>query len=600
MLYLATQLAGQALALHNPLTRLRSLGSGDQLGYLAIASNAAGGDFSLAEPFTQTGVNHYPHLYYMLIGAISGFTSVDVSIVWNVVGLSLQAGAVLIMALVMSSLSRRWWMGIFAPAVFVTGTFAVYMSGDWFTLLQHHSVLWGPFAALFSKNGEGAGLSLGVISVSLLFWAWGAPRGPKTRIGITLAASAIAGMLSSFQTYSFIVLIYALAYCVAAIAIGRSTRRGLWLSASLVLVGIVFAVGPIVAEAAGQLPTLIFGLAAAIPGLLLAVVQSRGLVAAAALAAASTALPQVVYTYSGVASGDPFLTYRVASNVGLGIVDWRSLIAALPVLVPLIGAGVIAAMRGNAALASTAIGAAVSLTLLAVNDVWGANAEPYRFWINGFLLGGVIAALAWSRLLRAEPVASTSVADATSTRVSASRGRSRSQRTSIAATSLLISTAVLWSVALPDWIAYSLSEEAQASFSLRTDRERAIGSLASSTTEDGGLITTDVCGNPLTLKVTSGAAVAHYALGMAWPIEKEAIDDLNDARHLHTLDFPAMERADIRWVLTDSLCSYDLGSQYPEELELVDERPYTLASDEAIYPGGPRSGSVRLWRVAIP
>ncbi|MFE5409108.1 hypothetical protein [Microbacterium sp. NPDC056569] len=592
VVFVVTQLAGQLIAVHNPLTRMRTFLWHDQLGYLAIAANVRDGDLSSPEPLTETGISHYPRLYYSLVGAVSRLTGLDVYMTWNIMGILFQVTAVIVLACVMITLSRRWWLGLLSPLLFLTGVFAYLQTGGWYIVLQAHAVLWGPYGALFSKNGESAGLSVGIIAVSLLMWTWCRPRTRVVRWSVTIIVGAAIGMLSAFQTYSFLITAFVVVFGTSATAIARSRRVYVHLAVSGALLVATALAGPFVAAQAGQLPTLVFGLLPAVPGLVLAAIQTRGLVVAAGVAALATALPQVLFTVTGVLDGDPFLLYRVASNHALGVVSWQALVGALPVLVPLLGVGAIGVMRREAALIGPALGSAVAFVFLAVNDLWGANAEPYRFWINGLTLGGVIAALCWSWAVRREDTPSPDAPPAEKRYVGGSRATHR------VALAVLSATTVLYLLAFPDWISYITDDTAQASWSSRTEREQATSALASqaASTEDS-LILPDLCVDPRTTKVSSGAPMAYYHLGMAWPAEKQAIDASHEGRATGSLDFDAMADADIGWIMTDSTCSYDWGAEYSDQLDLVAEREYTLTPEEARLLGRPASGAIRLWRV---
>ncbi len=201
----ATQQAGQLKAGRNPLLNLRTEFWHDQLGYLAISANVANGHFDLTEPVTMTGVNHYPRLYYSIVGVVAHAFGLPTVMSWNLVSLVLQFLAAFTVGLVAARLSGRWWVGLLAPVPFLTGVFA-YASqpGRWYTLLEAHAVLWGPFGVLFSNNAETAGLSVGIIVLGALVWAWSSEIPRAARVVITIAAAAAVGALSSFQTYSFL------------------------------------------------------------------------------------------------------------------------------------------------------------------------------------------------------------------------------------------------------------------------------------------------------------------------------------------------------------------------------------------------------------
>ncbi|MGP6176485.1 hypothetical protein ACTU6U_04185 [Microbacterium sp. A196] len=576
---------------HNPLTQLRTNFWYDQLGYLAISADVANGHFDSTEPVTMTGVSHYPRFYYSIVGVVARTLGLPTVTAWNLTSFVLQVIAVAAIGLVAASLSRRWWVSLLAPLPFFTGTFAYLQNPDsWYTSLQAHAVLWGPYGVLFSNNAETAGLCVGLIAASGLVWAWSGQRHSRTRVIVTIVAAAMVGVLSSFQTYSFLMFTYLLVYgaAVAAIVFVRARRTPILIMSGFLLV-LVFALGPLLADRIGQLPTLMFGLVPAFPGLVYAIVRTRGLVAGAGMAAALAAAPQIVFTLGGVVSGDPFLSYRVASNHQLGIVSWQALTSAVPVLLPLILVLVLAVRARDqmtVALASTTL---FVLPFLAINDIWGANAEPYRFWIEGLLIGGVTVLFGLARL------STFFVRDAADT---SRRTKMVSRRPAFLAVSVV--AIIAWGASVPDWVNSVRDGTMQASWNPSTERETAIATMANEASLDpvAGLIVTERCVDNRTAKVTSGSPFAYYHLGMAWPAEKNAIDDIIAARDQGDLDLDAMEKSNTRFVLTDSNCATDWKNRYDDRLVRVASTEYELAPDEAILDGEQRDGRITLWEIS--
>lgn len=599
----ALQQFGQLRAGINPLTHLRTEFWHDQLGYLSIAADVAHGHFDNTEPVTMTGISYYPRFYYSSVGFLARITGLPTVVSWNLTSFALQFLAVLCIALVAAGLSRRWWVAFAAGLPFFTGTFAYVIAGRegaWYTLLEAHAVMWGPYGVLFSNNAETAGLCVGLMALSGLVWVW-RPGGPtRARVVVTVLASAAIGMLSSFQTYSFLAFAYVGAFSAAIAAMLAVRRRVLLIAATLALIVVVFAVGPLLADRVGQLPTLMFGMVPALPGLVVAIIRSRGLVALAGVVAVGAALPQVLYTMIGALSGDPFLTYRVASNSHLGIVSWQALVGACVVIVGLVGVLIVSAMardRFAAVISSTAL---IVLPFLAVNDVWGANAEPYRFWIEGILLGGVAVVVGVARLAHVlRPVRSTVAENAGRRASRAQRADARNVPATIALGATVVVTAALWGAALPDWHNSLNDQEMQAAWNPYTERENAASDLAreGSQTSATGLVTTERCIDNRTVKANSGAPIANYHLGMAWPDHRDAIDAIIQARDAEALDFDAMRESNTVWVLTDSSCDSEWSTRYADRLERVDARDYRIEPGESIDAGVSQDGTITLWRV---
>lgn len=80
------------------MSSFRGLGKGDQLSYFAIVMNVAAGRSPDTEPFTETGVSHYPRAYYVILGTIARWTGARPEFVWWSVGTVLQMALVFVIA----------------------------------------------------------------------------------------------------------------------------------------------------------------------------------------------------------------------------------------------------------------------------------------------------------------------------------------------------------------------------------------------------------------------------------------------------------------------------------------------------------------------
>ena len=72
----------------------RAYFSHDQLSYASIATNVSQGNFAAVKPLTETGVSHYPSLWYYLIGIVSSVTHLPVWVSWTILGLMILSAAV--------------------------------------------------------------------------------------------------------------------------------------------------------------------------------------------------------------------------------------------------------------------------------------------------------------------------------------------------------------------------------------------------------------------------------------------------------------------------------------------------------------------------
>lgn len=575
------QMGGLIAATGGTLLGMRRLFDHDQLGYMSIVANVANGDLADVEPDTLTGVNHYPRLYYSAVGLLARLLGLHPVAAWNLSGALVQVVLVATLAVGAAVLSRRWWAALLAPAPFVLGTLAWTQGGDsWLWPLESHAVLWGPFGVVFSLNGETAGLCLGTAALLAAAVVWLRPTSSRTRTITSLAAAAVVGLTANFQTYSFLTLVYVAVYCLAMVGLVR--RRSILAAAVTAgLVVALFVAGPTAAAVLGQLPTLVAGLLPALPGLLALAAGHRWRVLAVLAVAAAAAAPQLIWTASGIVGGDPFLSYRVGSNRDLGVRSWSTLVASLPLGLFVLALGWVAVRRRDTTSGGIVLGLGTVALLLSMNDAWGANAEPYRFWIDVVFVGSAASLVLATHLLRPPDGLERPTSEHTSRRARRARGAGVVAPIAI----VVLATASLL-VALPDFQRFRSSPDTAELWDPTDPRDVAVADAARSTEElGGGLVAPGPCIDARTMKVDSAAPVAYYHLGMAWPREYEAVDDVMQAWLGGTFDVAAAERADVRWLVTDSACGDGWSSTYASVL-----------AQETVLPYGD-GASITLWRL---
>lgn len=592
LLALLSAVVGVVL-LHLPLfahgivpARLPALYSNDQLGYLSIVTDVAHGYGSSAEPVTLTGVNDYPSGYYTLVGTVARVTGITPVAAWNLTSLVLQVAAATSLGITMTRLSRRTWVAVLGPLALFTGTFSwILAGGDWKTPINVQGDLWGPFGVLFPSNGETAGLSVGMIALSILATVWARPSTRRSRLVATSIAFALLGSTANFQTYSFLVGVYVVAGLGAAyILAARRSRRGL--VCTITGLAAVFVLGPWVASTAGSLPALLVGLLPVLPAAVILLRRTGPIVLLPPVLAAMLASPMIVGTLVASTSGDAFMTYRTSSNVGLGVVHWTTLWTSLPALAVCTLVAVLGRRVRHPALLAVGVGLPVTWVLISINDVWGANAEPYRFWIDGYLYlcVGIVLALtaAWGGRRGARR---RSAAVPVPEEISSEPGRGR--------TLLLWTTAVvlaLWGLALPDVVRWAGTPAVRDTWDPGTPRSLATAAILDRVSPADGLVVTAPCLDPRTAKIVSGAPIAYYYLGMAWPERRDAVQVVMDDRTAGTLDLEHLRTADVRWVLTDSAC--DQAWDGRDGLETERSVAYTQSPEVDGVPG-----ELTLWRV---
>lgn len=596
----------------------------DQYSYLAIAVNVQHGNIAAVEPFTETGTNHYPRLYYVFLGLLSRLFNTDIIATWQITGLAFQFVMVAAISWLLIRLTGLPALGVLGFVPSIIGTFAVAASGDWHHSLDNHAVLWGAFGVLFTLNGESAALSVAVTAICLLIAVTfpmahgGAPCSAKARAVTVIAVAAVVGTLANVQTYSFLTAVYLLVYATAVY--GLLTYGRTWLvAASLGLLAAVLLGGTALAAITGPLMTLMAGLAPALPGFFLVLLRYKSTVISACVALVLAASPTVVGTLLGLVQKDDFLSYREVSSNGLGVPLWIGVLGALVPLLMLVlifWAGVV---HRNKAWIALAVGAAVAWPLVASNDLWGANQEPYRFWIDSFTLVTAaavpvfcqVAVRSWRRWhhgnnpeavevgsLRDSPGnrKHSLVAEARSLR--APSGGSRKNASIVVAACVTVVAAV--AVSLGDYSKFSeyVHDNGTASFS--DPQALAIKSVALPLTQPGSdlrvpvdetgqaseLVMFDPCISPFRAKALTGLPTVFYNLGLAWPRDESQIRDILMQRSQGSFSQEAAKEADIHYVLTDTGCPKGWQDQ-------ID----AARISEVTYDNGGRSASLTLWKL---
>lgn len=576
----------------------------DQYSYLAIAVNVSNGNLDNVEPFTETGASHYPRLYYVLLGLIARVFDADIIATWQIVGLVLQLGMVMTMSWLLIMLTNRPVLGIFGFVPCLVGVLAVPVSGDWLHPLDNHGVLWGPFATMFTLNGEAAGMATAIVAACLLigftFPRCGRSTGRYTRAGIVIGACVAVGVLANVQTYSFLTAVYFLSYVAAAFGLTKfGNRNHAFISVALLLA--VLLGGTSISGALGPLAALVAGLAGALPGVLLVLRRYPAVVGASAAGMAIAAAPTILGTLSGMAQQDDFLEYRALSSDNLGVPFPLGLVAAaVPALFlgKIFRAGI---KHDNKAWLSLSIGIAVAWPLVATNDLWGANQEPYRFWIDSFILATAVSFPVLAQVLvsaansaRPQRFAEASIpARHDGVQLEASDDPPKMRPHPLSARSRLLAKVggtVLWSVvafSFLDYVGFAVFVHKQGTATFDDPQARAILKTAESLPGGAaGLVLSDPCIDPFRLKTLSGAPTAYYNLGLAWPANEPAFRALLKERDSGLLDQRLAERAGVEYVMIDSGCAANWQGQVTGS---------KIA--ESGYDDGVAPAAVTLWKI---
>lgn len=586
----------------------------DQYSYLAIAVNVKNGNLAAVEPFTETGTNHYPRLYYVFLGLLSRVLDTDIIATWQFTGLAFQFLMVAAISWLLIRLTGRPVFGLLGFVPSIIGTFAAASEGNWHHTLDNHGVLWGAFGVLFTLNGESAALSLAVTAICLLIGTTfplldgRTPADPKTRTLVVVIAASAIGALANVQTYSFLTAVYLLVYAVGAYGLLRFGLKWHYGLSAALLVAVLFG-GTAIAASAGPLVLLMAGLLAAGPGFILVLLRYKVPVIAGCTALALAASPTIVGTLLGLADKDDFLTYRELSSNALGVPLWTGVLGAL---VPLLMLGVIlwaGIVRRNNAWLAYAIGAAVAWPLAASNDLWGANQEPYRFWIDSFTIItatalpvlGQVGVDSWRlRRQNLQPNSAAGAASGVSVR-GGTAGTGYGRKQGIVLIAAFSAFALALSASLGDYSKFAAYVHSYGTASFNDAQALAIKTAAQPLTDTGSelrvtvdengqaseLVMFDPCISPFRVKAVTGLPTAFYNLGLAWPENETAIREVLKRRATGQFAQPLAEQAGVRYVLTDTGC----GESWQAQVN-------GTKLHEVKYDNGGAGATVELWRIA--
>ena len=536
----------------------------DQLSYAGIAASAKLGNFGLVEPFTQTGVSFYPSWWYKIIGQFASYTGMGVPAAWSFLGLLVVLGSIAFIGFAAYRVTGKSWAPLVLSVLLWIGPLSTILFDNWYVNLDSHAVMWGPYGALYPLNGESVGLSVGSAALVLGYWTLRRPEWSTRRRLILFGLAGLGlGVIANFQTYSFLTLTAVTFWILAVAGLLRSKSRNLLIVTISMLV-LVLLVGPFIRGTVGALPVYALMLVPTLPGLWLFSQKRLVTVTVGLFFFALGAAPQILWMISGTLAQDPFLTYRVDQSGELGVPLWAFALLCSPILVT--WAVILWAQirrRGTAEIALL-VGWFIAFVLLSFNDLWGFGQEPYRFWINSVIVFVVIATLTLPSGLM-------------------SAVRSNTRLRVLAALAVVLVGASFWNVG---GFREYVSSEGNIDFD--SPRFRAIDDLVNLETMVPGLLTSEPCVDPRALKVTTGAPVAFYNLGLAWPEKKAEIDALLDATNAGVLDVELMRAAGVSYLIVDTSCPTDW---YPGGNLGVAQ----LSSIE--YPTDQGNERVELWRI---
>jgi hypothetical protein len=519
----------------------------DQLSYGAFASNVAHGHSVFVEPFTSTGSSYDPAMYYALMGVISRATGLGIAASWNVLAI------ILVLLLVSAGAywgfltTRRWWGPTLALSPLLIGTVTWVKNGTWGCKCgaPGQAVVWPVNAALYTFNGEVAGLIIGAVGMIVLVSSIWRRDGDVPGVRASIIGFGMIGLTANIHTYAFFSGLAAAVLVLWMVLLrAHGTHRTRLLSIALLLLAL--PLGRLLSEVGALFALGAFALPLA-PGAIIALRKRMLPVGAAVLAVAVGGGLQFVHTVVGFAEGDTFLSHRSRSGGGLPVGPLAVVGAHLPIvllvlLVVVAGSHARTGRDGLPSLITSAL--ALAVILMGWNGLWGFDQEPYRFVIDEIFYLLVIA----------PPLAIVAV------RSGLQKGRWSTSRlrvlaiTALAAGTLLVATASLAGTGL-----FLNLVRAQGTVAWSTQMQQAAQRVAERAAGPD-LVVVDPCLRPTMWKMYTGSRVLFFNMGIAWPARFAAVSTAMDDVGAGRLSVKHLRAAHARYVLTSSICTDGLAA----------------------------------------
>lgn len=514
-------------------------GNIDQLSYLAFSTNAWNGAASNVEPFTETGRVFYTSGYYVFLGHVARSIGASPAFTWWLVGTLIQCCLVFFTAQLILRFTKTKVLVIFALFPLLAGTFAFYFQHDWLWRLESHAVLWGPFALMFPNNATSVGLVI-IALVGLSTWGfYQQQRSFKQKTIYYSCVSLLIGALANFHTYVFIEATFFFLFVAAFGGIAKSKNKRWYIFATTALIVVVILLGPHLSSAYNPLVTFAFGLLISVPGLIALGIRAKWWTFVAFAAYFVGALPNLWVNFVGILNKEEFLLYRSLSSAekDLSVQFIPGLIASSILIIPLCLVFLVGYKTKNMASAYPVAGMFLAFLMLSTNNLWGANQEPYRFWIDTFFVVTAIVVpisiIETFRYLRANP-----------------------SPMKFEAVSIL--AIVVCFLSLADFTDFALNISNRPDTYKKiyvpfdTPRTRALMELRNLAADE--IVVLDRCIDPYIYKNSTGGRVAYMNEGMAWPDYAAEIKKINIDMRSGLLNIAEMRNADLELIISDSSC----------------------------------------------
>jgi hypothetical protein len=256
---------------------------------------------------------------------------------------------------------------------------------------------------------------------------------------------------------------------------------------------------------------------------------------------------------SGYLSKDEFLLYRETSTSDLGVPLDKWLYSSLVLLIPILFLINFYVKEKRKVEISLLLAGLAAWILLSFNDKWGVNQEPYRFWINIFIILTFIVLP-----LTLEFMALSY------------KAKNYSRIT------LGIIIFGLYGGSSIDSVYFYKANESRGIYYYESPQHVAIKKISRGLSDQLTLL--DSCIDPLIYKSISGHPVVFFNAGMAWPENKNNIEVLMQSIKSAEVSLENIEAVGVDSLIIDSSCQVLFDTDVMKQFELAREVSYESGS----------------------
>ena len=543
-------------------SKFKNYFANDQLSYAAIVENVRNGGSGLTEPFTDSGHLYYPSGYYRSLGVIAKFLSLSTEQVWSLVGVCLLL-TLFLLACYLFYINTDAKRVFFAPALCLPlGVLANVTQGNgWYFGLQSHAVLWPGFGALYPLNAESIGFGFLVLAISIpLSQSMNTAMEPKPET--ILASFFLVGFTFNLHAYIFFLGTF---FTLALNSVIANSRKNNYSRKVTVTIAYWAIIAAIFSDSSSPFVVYFLFIIPFFPdflNLLLKLKLQKRVLTVGLLTL--SAAPQLVVVLNGIVRRDPFLTYRQASSIDLGV-NWVRLgIAMIPTLCLVLCVFLITRPvemectkdKVHAQIRSVALAIPILVLVISKNDLWGFNQEPYRFAIDSIFVSNFV--LVVINLVLFEKIGLSNIGDFKKW--------------------FLIPIALILLLSMKDAFVFKEYTTNQGYIDFQSSEWKSAKKI---TSEISGRILPDPCIRPEILKVATGKSISSYNRGISWPADKKTVD--SDIRAISDRLISEKESKALysNYIISSSKCAPGLGTRLPRNFKLL--KKLTFVENEVEY-----------------